>query len=60
VVATKLTKKVRWCEMLEKILLQLLFLSLYTNIFFAILIIILFIVIAINTYKKNHISRKAD
>ena len=42
--------------MLEEVLLQLLILSLVSNIAFAIISIILIIVLAIITYKGNHIS----
>ena len=38
--------------MLEKMLLQLLVFSLYTNVFFAFIIIILLILHTINIYKK--------
>ena len=51
-----LHKKVRWCEMLEVELLQLLTLSLFGNIALAILSFILIIVLTITIYKKNHIS----
>ena len=46
--------------MLEKMLLQLFILSLYTNVFFAILIVILLIIVTVKTYNENHISRNAD
>lgn len=49
-------KKVRWCRMLEEILLQLLILSLYTNVALTIISFILIIAITIITYKQNHIS----
>ena len=49
-------KKARWCRMLEEILLQLLMLSLFTNVALTIISFILIIVITIITYKENHIS----
>lgn len=49
-------KKERWCRMLEEILLQLLVLSLFTNVALTIISFILIIVITIITYKENHIS----
>lgn len=42
--------------MLEGILLQLLMLSLFANVTLTIISFILIIVIAIITYKQNHIS----
>lgn len=42
--------------MLEEVLLQLLILSLISNIAFAIISLILIIVLAVVTYKENHIS----
>ncbi|MBR1803111.1 MAG: hypothetical protein IJ777_04025 [Clostridia bacterium] len=42
--------------MLEEALLQLLILSLITNIAFAFISLFLVMVIAIITYKENHIS----
>lgn len=49
-------KKARWCRMLEEILLQLLVLSLFTNVALTIISFILIIVITIITYRENHIS----
>lgn len=49
-------KKARWCRMLEEILLQLLMLSLFTNVAITIISFILIIAITIITYKQNHIS----
>ena len=51
-----LHKKVRWCEMLEEMLLQLLIISLFGNVALAIISFILIIVITIFIYKENHIS----
>ena len=51
-----LHKKVRWCEMLEEILLQLLILSLYTNVALTIITLVIIIVICVIIYKENHIS----
>ena len=51
-----LHKKVRWCGMLEEILLQLLIISLLGNVALAIISFILIIVITIFIYKENHIS----
>lgn len=42
--------------MLEEILLQLLILSLFTNVALAIISFVLIIAITIITYKENHIS----
>lgn len=42
--------------MLEEILLQLLMLSLFTNVALTIISFIWIIVITISTYKENHIS----
>jgi len=42
--------------MLEEVLLQLLILSLISNIAFALISLILIIALVIVTYKENHIS----
>jgi len=51
-----LHKKVRWCEMLEEILLKLLILALFGNVALAIISFVLVIVITIIICKENHIS----
>ena len=51
-----LQKKARWRRMLEETLLQLLILSLYTNVALTIFSFILITAITIITYKQNHIS----
>ena len=51
-----LHKKVRWCEMLEIGLLQLLTLSLFGNIALSIISLILIIVITLKNIEENHTS----
>ena len=51
-----LHKKVRWCEMLEVGLLQLLTLSLFGNITLSILSLILITVLTVKYIKENHTS----
>ena len=49
-------KKAGWFRMLEEILIQLLVLSLYTNVALTVISFILLIILTYSTYKENHIS----